>query len=50
MRDLIKRWQAGEYSPRAWGLMRTPLEELERDPLPIVSVSNEKGRYVLHLG
>jgi hypothetical protein len=49
-RELYKRWVAGGYSPRAWGLLCKPLEELERDTLPMIHATKDGNRYVLNLG
>jgi hypothetical protein len=50
MRELLKRSTDGEYSPRAWGILRKPLEELERDTLPMIHATKAGNRYVLNLG
>ena len=58
LRDLRRRFiTTGEYSPRAWGLLKIPLAVLEEKAGGELStyaplVTREKGgnRYVLHLG
>jgi len=49
-RELYKRWLAGEYSPRAWGLLLKPLAELEKDTLPMIHATKDGNRHVLNLG
>jgi len=50
MRELLKRSTDGEFSPRAWGLLRKPLENLERPGMPNVQVTKDGNRYGFYLG
>ena len=50
MRELLRRWStAEEYSPRAWGLLKSPLMTMQCF-LISVKTTREGNQYVLHLG
>lgn len=50
MRELLKRSTDGEFSPRAWGILRKPLAELEKDVMPMIHATKDGARHVLNLG
>ena len=49
LRELLKRSANGEHSPRAWGLLRIPLETIERPGMPNLHVTKDGNHYALNM-